>query len=174
MIGPDRLDFRHPAVRRFLGLEGEQSPPEPGVMVDETAPTFGDFAQQTRMSLEEAVELREQLARALVPAAHVAARGFAWLAGVTLDAVLVATDAALAPAVTRQRRIDLLHPAALEFMAARPFQRDRRGEPVIPDGFLQAACVGDEIDLDHPITRVFFTRLEGRVCTDADIDALVK
>jgi hypothetical protein len=161
----------HPAVTHWLKQADGAQTSNGEILVDETALSVAEVAERTGLSLELLTgDLDGPLAAALVPAGHVSASAFAELASAELEDVLAATRGELAAAVTSSGRLDLAHPAALAFMAGRPFARKRDGDPVIPDiggqGYLAAARVGDDVDLEHPIARCFLARCLGRV-TDA-------
>ncbi len=162
----DRIDSRHPDAVQYRWRARASGGQSPIVRLDDVSAK--EFCARTGAPAAELVE-------ALVPAHHVAACAFAWLADVSVDDVLAAANRGeLAAAITPERRLDLLHPAALAYFAAHPFPRNRRGEPAIPAGFLAPACAGDNINIDHPIARVFFTRLDGLPFTDADAERLQK
>jgi hypothetical protein len=108
-----------------------------------------------------------------VPLHHLSARTFAWLSGASVDDVLAAAEDELEPALTPSLRIDLSHAAALEYLAARPFNRKRNGDPSdCPEGFLAPACIGkDDIDSSSPFFRAWCARLDGVVPTDESVAA---
>jgi hypothetical protein len=109
-----------------------------------------------------------ELRDAVLPRGFVGARTFAILAGEQLARVLLDLEDALRPSVTPSRHIDVMHPSALAYVAARPFERGEDGDPVLED-FPGLPTVGDDIDIDHPVARVFLVRCLGRVPTDAEL-----
>jgi hypothetical protein len=184
-----RLDAAHPEAVAWAAARGigaaqllrdapsDRSPPLPlpDLLLVETAVTFAEAAKIAGVTVEQfADDVREDptLKAAIVPVAHVCINEFATRAGTSTAEVLDAIRGALRAAVTASGRLDLAHRSALEFMAARPLKRKRNGDPIMPEvngrGYLSAACVGDDIDLDHPVYRVFDARLHGRLRTDAE------
>jgi hypothetical protein len=177
LLSPDRIDLNHPATQAFLragGTTEAAAEPEPSVVLDDDSLlTFEQAARAKGVSVAQVLADLEQLRPALVPLYHLNAEEFAHLAGCEVDEVLEAARGELEPAVTPSRRLDLSHAASLGFMSARPFARKRNGDPDAPEGFLAPACVGDdEIDLNHPFAQAYFARLDGRVATEAEIDAM--
>jgi hypothetical protein len=124
--------------------------------------------QRLAKALGEPIEeirraIKDELASAVIPVEHVSVEEFALLAEAEVEEVLVACDGELGAAVVRCGRLNLVHSASLAFMAAHPFTFGDDGDPLIPDingdGFLAPACVGDQVNLDHPRTRVLCARL---------------
>lgn len=146
----DRVDIAHPtAVKYRIG----------------SRPTIAELASAICVDADELAADPETLAvyGTLVRSRFVAIDEFAFRAGVTVDAARAAAGDELAPALTSDG-IDLGHPAALEFMARRPFERGA------PDGFLAPACVGESVDVHHPVARAYLSRLWGVAATDSEID----
>jgi hypothetical protein len=154
-----RIDRVHPAALKWLGeprLDGGVTASEfaeaAGLRVDEVNRAFGD-------------ELRS----ALIPHGLVGLEKFAEMAGERLAAILTGDPSVLRAATTPSRQIDVGHPAALAYLAARPFPRGADGDPVVPDGFPPLRTVGeDALNVDDPFLRAFMARCLGRVPTDAD------
>ncbi|HEX3853325.1 MAG TPA: hypothetical protein VHW01_20315 [Polyangiaceae bacterium] len=194
MIG-DRVDAAHPACRAWVGpvpagrwvygmpvemaiRDGMIEPapaPASAVLMRETALTVPEFAQQLGVSVEEAERAcREELASALIPPGHVSAAEFAQRADLPIDEVLAAVADELAEALLPSGRLDLGHSASLRFMAARPFERLASGDPAVHtingEPYLAPACVGEDIDIDHPVARAFLARCHGRVQTDEELE----
>jgi hypothetical protein len=170
LVAPDRIDLFHPACQRFLAEVGADA----GVLIDETALSPREAAEQKGVSVKTVLaDMHGSLAAAVIPIEHVSAGVYALLAQMSVIEVEAAVRGALRPALTASRRIDVGHPASLAFLAAHPFARLPNGDPDAPEGFLAPACVGDdEIDLNHPFARAYFARLDGRVATEAEIDAM--
>lgn len=149
MVG-DRIDCAHPAAVRYrLGPR----------------PTIAELAQAICVDADELAADSSTLAiyGTLVWFRFVTFEEFANRAGVTVDAVRQAVQDELARAMTPDG-LDLGHAAALEFMARQPFEEDP------PDGFLAPACVGESIDVQHPVARAYLSRLWGVAATDSEID----
>jgi hypothetical protein len=138
-------------------------------VIDDTS--IEDLAAAAGMTVEEvrgAMGPGGALEAAAIPVGHVSVSQFARLSGFAIPVVFLHLDLGLAAAVTRTRRIDITHPVALALFARNPFKRDAKGDPIAPNFDLSPACVGDDIDVDHPIARVFLARCLGSVPTDAD------
>lgn len=146
----DRIDIAHPAAVRYrLG----------------SRPTIAELARAICVDAEELAADPATLAvyGTLVRWRFVTFAEFAHRAGVTTAAVQRAARDELASAMTSDG-LDLAHPASLEFMARHPFDADP------PDGFLATACVGESIDVHHPVARAYLSRLWGVAATDDEID----
>jgi hypothetical protein len=170
------MDLRHPSVLEYaleIGLTREQllfgtrDHGRPRLMVTETGATVAGLAAHLGVSLSDAQELvAGELAPAVVPAAHLAAEAFAKLSGATTEEIATAAHGELAEALTPAGRLDISHPATLTWLAGRPI---RKGERL--DGILGPACVGDDVDMAHPLAIAMLARSWGRVPTSADFDA---
>jgi hypothetical protein len=167
-----RVDLAHPAVRAWLNealpadfAERAGLGVRHDVLMREIALTLEQLATKTGVPPEELrTALEGPLATAVVAPGHVAADEFAARAEVPVRLVVAAARGGeLANALLPGGRLDLGHPAALAFMAARPFRRDKTGDPICPDiggrGFLVPALVGEDIDLDHPVARCWCARV---------------
>jgi hypothetical protein len=163
MLPGGRIDAAHPTVRAWLG-RGEAPTAPGGLMLEETAPTVDEFAAE-RGGTREDVE--RECPAALIPRSHLDVKTFAFYVGATVGAVVDAAEGALKPAVTPAGRLDLAHPASLQFAAQHPF-----GKTLPPTGILAAAAIGDDIDLEHPVAIVFLARSWGRVPTAAELREL--
>ena len=174
-----RLDLAHPAAREWLAARGfdpdQLAPvarkPRAPVIASARRPhataTAKELSRRTGVSVGE---IREQFAGALIPATHVTASQVAFFAGCDDEVVFDAIDAGeLAGAVQCTGFVDLAHPSVLAFMAARPFERTASEDIEAPPGFLTPATVGDEIDVDHPVARIFLARCLGRVPQPQDL-----
>jgi hypothetical protein len=150
-------------------------PPRAAVLLTETMPTIPEAAERLGVPLGEFIEsCRSELADAIIPDGHISAAEFAERAEVEPQEVLDALDGELAPALLPSGRLDLGHAVSLAFMAARPFARLANGDPDAPnyiggEPWLSPACMGDDVDVAHPVTRAFFARCHGRVPTDAEL-----
>jgi hypothetical protein len=176
----DRVDVAHTVVVRWaisrgldpivlLDIGSRERSRRPVLLVEETAPSVGDFARSVGA---HPTDVMAEVSDALVPPGHISVTEFAWRAGVRPSEVIAAVDRGeLQPAVLKNGRLDLGHPAALEFMAAHPYKTDRRGNLIGGDGHLAGAMVGEQINVDHPFARAVIARSLGRVATEADFEA---
>lgn len=160
LMGGGCIDRSHPAALRWL-REAHM----------DDAPTVEEVAERTGVPVDELRRaLEAELSAAVVPAGHVGLRTFARLAGV--NSMRLEWDwSRLRPALTSSCYIDVGHPVALAYLADHPFPRGPNGEPVLPDDFPAIPTAGseDEILIDHPITRAFLARCNGRVMTDGEL-----
>lgn len=174
-----RVNLAHPTLIAFArktwglsrrqlqaGTAGALEGNEPKLGLDQHALTVEKLAKLKGCSVAEARHAIEtELAAAVIPVGHVSVEEFAARAEVRMEEVLLACDAELGAAVQPSGRLDLGHRAALEFMARHPFAEGDDGEPVVPliggEGFLAPACVGDQIDFEHSVTRAFCARCRG-------------
>lgn len=151
LLPSGRVDTAHPVVVEWARARGVDpvallSPgarPRPVVVIDDPSPA---------------------------PPGHLTAHEFAARSGEKLSAVIVAIDGVLGPALLGSGRIDLAHPAALAYLAARPYELDAHGDPIGADGHLVGAVYArGEIDGTHPFARAYLARRLGRVLSDEDI-----
>jgi len=181
VLSRGRIDLAHEDVRTWLeeapkeprsNRDGDDAVPE--LLLVEDGLTLAEFAKRKGVSVAKVRKaLDGPLAAARIPAWHVSATEFAQRSGVSLREVERAALDELRAAVLANGRLDLSHPASLKFMASHPFAADDDVPPVIDGaGFLMPALVGEDIDMDHPIARVFLARSWGRVPTDAEIAAI--
>jgi len=162
-----RMDLAHPDVVQWLAASAVASPEATSLLLEESTVSLSELAAMSRIDVAQLTRDLPRFEASLVPIGHVSVAEFAARAGTDSDEVIAATAADLAPAVTASGRLDMAHSAALSFMAARPFKRDAKRDPIVPDvhgeGFLAPACVGKRIDADHPVCRVFLARCLGRI-----------
>jgi hypothetical protein len=159
VLAGGRIDRGHPAARKWLG----EPHLEDGMTADELAKATGLPADEVRRAFSA------ELAGAVLPCGWVGLETFSMMAGERVSLLLTHASTALRPALTPSRYIDVAHPAALAYLAARPFPRDRDGDPIVPREFPALGAVGDDgIDIDNPFVRAFMARCLGRVPTDAD------
>ena len=191
----DRVDVSHPKVVAWVGpIEssfvygmtlamarelGLIQRPKIQPLLRETAVTVGEFATIIGKPPAEAAELLHgEFAVAVIPPGHISVEEFAARADVDDDEVVAALETDLASALLPSGRIDLGHPASLAFMAARPFDRTASGDiagtkTILGTPWLAPACVGEDVDLDHAVARAFMARADGRVRTDAELEAAI-
>lgn len=192
MIG-NRVDAGHPACVSWVGpvpdgagvygmpvemarkLGMIERAPAAAVLIRENALTVPELAERLGEPVAEVARAcRNELAPALIPPGQVSAGEFAERADVTVDEVLAALANELAEALLPSGRLDLGHAASLRFMASRPFERLANGDPAVHaincEPYLAPACVGEDIDIDHPVARVFLARCHGRVQTDEELE----
>ncbi|HEX4473488.1 MAG TPA: hypothetical protein VH142_00345 [Polyangiaceae bacterium] len=178
VLSRGRIDLAHEHVRTWLGATSQTEISERSglgaeLLIVEDGLTLAEFAKRKGVSIAKVRKaLDGPLAAARIPAWHVSATEFAQRAGVSLREVERAALGELRAAVLANGRLDLSHPASLKFMASHPFA-DPDVPPLIDGaGFLMPALLGEDIDMDHPIARVFLARSWGRVPTDADIASI--
>jgi hypothetical protein len=175
--GAGRIDASHPAVLKYAGVRSykellsgaaavQRSRPvaagAPTLVLRETAatPTLEAFAAGHGLSVDE---IERDFADAVVPAHHLAASTFAMLADCPVTDVVHAVAGELAPAVTDAGRLDATSPAALAWLARRPFAVGDDGELATEDFPLGPACRGDLIDANHWLTAIFLARCGAEV-----------
>lgn len=165
------VDVRHPVLRQHARVHWGVDPAElahplpvprrpvprqplPQLALLPRIIDLGEFAEMLGLPVDEVIAdfSKPPLSDAIIPRGHVSVSQFAELAEVPTRDVVLACRGKLGRAVTQRGLLDLCHPASLAFMHAHPF-----GENV-PAGYLAAACVGEEIDVDHPVARVFLAR----------------
>jgi hypothetical protein len=172
-----RLDANHAGLLRWVARGGDMegawagligfpaSPRTVPLVILETAIELAEAAERLGVdpvSLE--AQCADPLAPALVPDGHLSLGAFAEIADCSLGEVIGAVrgeQGDLTPALLASGRIAVGHPAALAFLAARPFGRLANGDP--ESTFLPALVGEDDIDVDHPITRAWIARVQGSV-----------